>query len=228
MDQRSEDHHDDLAWARALANGDAAALERYERELVPMITAQLARRGHTPDQIADLHQTLRVRLLVGEGDGPGIASYEGRGHLRSWLLVAALREAIRVRQRAMREPSVSDDDLIALADRGDLAPPALDKERYRSAFREAFRTALAALSPRDRNLLRMNVLDELSIDQIAAVQGVHRATAARWVERARESVARSVRRDLMRQLGVDPFEAEELLRWVQSRIELSLSGLGGG
>src|SRR5689334_17053143 len=218
-------HSDDLAWARSLAAGDREALARYERELVPMIEAQLRRRGLADDAIADVQQILRARLFVGDGDGPAIARYEGRGALRSWVLVAALREAIRVRQRSAREAAIGDDDLIALADRGDLAPPAIDKERYRNAFRTAFRGALAALSPRDRNLLRMNVLDGLSIDQIAVVQGVHRATAARWVERARESVARGVRRELMRELDVDPFEADELLRWVQSRIELSLSGL---
>jgi RNA polymerase sigma-70 factor, ECF subfamily len=227
MDQGGGDlHHDDLAWARALARGDAAALARYERELVPMIAVQLRRRGYTDDQAADLQQTLRTRLFVGAGEGPAIARYEGRGALRSWVLVSALREAVRVRQRAAREPALGDDDLIALADRGDVAPPAVDKERYREAFRVAFRAALAQLSPRDRNLLRMHVLDDLTVDQIAAVHGVHRATAARWVERARESVGRAVRRDLMRQLGADPFEADELLRWVQSRIELSLSGLG--
>ena len=226
MDQDGDLHQDDLAWARALAAGDAAELERYERELVPMVAAQLRRRGLTTEDVADIQQTLRARMFVGDGNGPAIARYEGRGPLRSWVLVSALREAVRVRQRAAREPAPGDDDLIALADRdGGASPAPNDKERYRDAFRTAFRAALATLTPRVRNLLRMHVLDELSIDQIAAVQGVHRATAARWIERARETVARSVRRDLMRQLGADPFEADEILQWVQSRIELSLSGL---
>jgi RNA polymerase sigma-70 factor, ECF subfamily len=78
---------------------------------------------------------------------------------------------------------------------------------------------------RDRNLLRLHVLDGLAIDDIGALHGVHRATAARWIERTREDVARAVRRDLMRQLGIDPFEVDDLLRWVQSQIDLSLSGL---
>jgi RNA polymerase sigma-70 factor (ECF subfamily) len=219
-------HHDDLAWARALARSDPDALARYERELVPVIDAQLRRRDHTPDEIADLQQILRVRLFVGDGDGPKIASYTGSGRLRSWVLVSALREAVRTRQLKIREPALEDDALIALADREDLVPAnAVDKERYRRAVRLAFRTALQGLPPRDRNLLRMNVIDGLSIDQIGAVQGVHRATAARWLENAREQIARSVRRELMAVLGTDPFEADEVLRWVQSRIELSLSGL---
>jgi RNA polymerase sigma-70 factor, ECF subfamily len=71
----------------------------------------------------------------------------------------------------------------------------------------------------------MHLIDALTIDQIAAVQGVHRATAARWLERARETLSRATRKDFMARLGTDPFEADEILRWVQSRIELSLGGL---
>jgi len=219
-------HSEDVAWAHELARGQRDALDRYERELVPMITAKLRRRGLTADTIADVQQTLRARLFVGDGEGPAIARYEGRAALKSWILVSALREAVRVRDKAAREPATDDDALIALADRADVMAPATDKQRYHDAFRQAFRSALAALSPRDRVLLRMHVLDGLTIDQIAGVQGVHRATAARWIERAREAVSKNVRRDLMKQLGTDPFEADELLRWLHSRVELSLSALG--
>jgi RNA polymerase sigma-70 factor, ECF subfamily len=218
-------HQDDLAWARALASGEREALERYEHELVPVIAAQLRRRGTSDDAIAELQQTLRARLFVGDGDGPAIASYEGRGALRAWVLVSALREAVRAKQRAAREPATDDDALLALADRGETVTPAVDKERYREVFRSAFRGALAELAPRDRNLLRMHLIDGLTIDQIGTVQGVHRATAARWLEHAREAVARGLRRELARHLGTDPFEADELLRWARSRIELTLSGL---
>jgi RNA polymerase sigma-70 factor (ECF subfamily) len=226
MDQEpAELHLEDLAWARELAVGDGTALARYERELVPVIEAQLRRRGMAADAIADVQQIMRTRLLVGDGDGPAVTRYEGRGTLKSWVLISAIREAVRVRQHAARESAVDDDALIALADRANIETPRVDKERYREAFRVAFRAALAQLTPRDRVLLRMHVIDGLTIDQIGALQGVHRATAARWMERARATVSRNVRRDLMKQLGVDPFEAEELLQWVQSRIDLSLSML---
>jgi RNA polymerase sigma-70 factor (ECF subfamily) len=131
---------------------------------------------------------------------------------------------------AVREPAIDDDTCRTRrsqrrARRGGGAPNAPDKQRYREAFRAAFRAALAALSARDRNLLRMHLIDELTIDQIAALHRTHRATAARWLAAARDQVAREVRRDLMKQLGADPFEADELLQWIRSRVELSLSGL---
>src|SRR5262249_22334221 len=126
-------HSEDVAWAQALANGERDALDRYERELVPLIDAKLRRRGVNPDTIADIQQTLRARLFVGDGDGPAIARYEGRAALRTWILVSALREAVRVRDKAAREPATDDDALIALADRGGHDALAADKQRYHDA-----------------------------------------------------------------------------------------------
>lgn len=220
-----DSHTADIAWARELAAGDKDALARYERELVPVIAAQLRRRGHDAEAIAELQQILRARLFVGDGTGPAIAAYEGRGTLKSWVLVSALREAVRMKQRGQREPATEHEALLALADRVVDDSDAPVKAAYREAFRAAFRDAIGLLAPRDRTLLRMHLLDGLTIDQIGALQGVHRATAARWVERARASVALAVRRAMMKQLGADPFDTDELLGWVQSRIELSLSVL---
>jgi RNA polymerase sigma-70 factor (ECF subfamily) len=222
MDQKGDVLHlEDVAWAKELAAGDRAALARYEADLTPMVTAQLRRRGLSDDAIADVQQTLRMRLF-GEG---AIARYEGRASLKSWVLISALREANRVREKAAREPATNDDDLIGLADR-DAGVQDADKQRYRDLFKQAFRDALTTLSPRDRVLLRMHVLDGLTIDQIGVLQSVHRATAARWVERARETLSRHIRRELMTQLGTDPFETTEMMAWMQSRIDLSLSVLG--
>src|SRR3569623_2625265 len=93
MDQAGDGlHTEDLAWARSLAAGEPAAIDRYERELVPLVAAQLRRRGYAGDVIAEVQQVLRVRLLVGDGEGPAIARYEGRAALRGWVLNAATRE----------------------------------------------------------------------------------------------------------------------------------------
>ncbi|HEX5061233.1 MAG TPA: sigma factor-like helix-turn-helix DNA-binding protein [Kofleriaceae bacterium] len=219
-------HTEDLTWARALAGGDRDALDRYESELVPLIDAQLKRRGFTADQIAEVQQTLRARFFVGDAEGPAITGYAGRGRLRSWVLVAALREAVRQRQRFAPELSTDDDGMFDLAERAEVfAQEGTHKDLYRNVFRDAFRKVLGELVARDRNLLRLHVIDELTIDEIGTLHGVHRATAARWLDRVREHVALGVRREVARELGTDMFEASELMQWVKSRIELSLSGL---
>lgn len=229
MPEKDSDFHgDDLEWAQALATGDSDALARYEREIVPFISSHLRRRGVTDETIDELQQTLRVRLLVDRGAdrGPAICRYQGRGRLRSWVLVTALRETIRLAHQGKREAPLDQDELMVIVDGAAFAGAGMvEKGPYREAFRSAFRRALDSLQPRDRNLLRMHALDGLSIDQLGRAHGVHRATAARWLERARDSVSRCVRRELMQKLDVSPFELDELLGWIQSRIDVSLGGL---
>ena len=62
----------------------------------------------------------------------------------------------------------------------------LQKREHAAAFTAALREAAAALEPRLRAVLAMHFTEDLSIDQIGAVYAVHRATAARWVQRARD------------------------------------------
>jgi RNA polymerase sigma-70 factor (ECF subfamily) len=224
--ESSDLHSEDLTWARALAAGDRNALDRYEAELAPSIDVQLRRRGFSADQVADVQQTLRARFFVGDGEGPAIAGYTGRGRLRSWVLVAALREAVRQRQKSALEVNTDDDAMFDLAERADVfAQEGTHKDLYRNVFREAFRKVVGELAARDRNVLRLHVIDELTIDEIGALHGVHRATVARWLDRVREHVALGVRREVARALAIDVFETSELMQWVKSRIELSLSGL---
>ncbi|MFY0535383.1 hypothetical protein [Nannocystis pusilla] len=52
---------------------------------------------------------------------------------------------------------------------------------------------MAELDEQARNLLRQHLLDGLSIDQIAGLQRVHRATAARRLVRVREDLAQRTR-----------------------------------
>jgi len=56
-------------------------------------------------------------------------------------------------------------------------------------------------APRERNLLRYQVLDRLGIDHIGALHGVHRVTAARWIAHARRALIEGVRRRLQDRLG---------------------------
>lgn len=222
------DHREDVTWADELARSTPAALARFERELVPDIRAVLRGRGFDSEEITEVLQELRVHLLVGDGGPPLITQYGGRGTLRSWVLVCAVRGAVKLRRRQRHEPPAADEVLIDLVDRtagqGDRDLAAL-KQGYRDAFRRAFRHALGALDPGSRTLLRLHAIDGLTIDEIGALQGVHRATAARRLERARDSLFRGTRAALMGELGTDRLEAESILRWVRSRIDLSFGGL---
>jgi len=57
-----------------------------------------------------------------------------------------------------------------------------------SVVARAFRQALAELTPRERSLLRLNLVDGISIDALAPMYAVSRATVARWLASARHAL----------------------------------------
>jgi RNA polymerase sigma-70 factor (ECF subfamily) len=224
-DARLDDLHDaDLFLAVALVAGDPAALRIFEDVLVPQIDVAL-RRLRLPAGAADeVKQALRVELLVDDGK---IADYAGLGELAAWLRVAATRKALKLIRRADREESL--DDILLDHWPASSPSPALDhiKARYTAELKRAVGGAFAALEVRQRNLLRQHVLDELTIDDLARLYRVHRATCARWLTDARDELARGTRRRLVDALKVPTTELDSLLRFLDSDIELSISRVLG-
>ena len=100
------------------------------------------------------------------------------------------------------------------------------RERYREQVRAAIAAAFAALTERQRNVLRQYYIDGLTIDQLAALYHVDRATTARWVIGARTGVLDGTRDRLRAVLGVSSDEVESILRLVRSELDLSLRLLG--
>jgi RNA polymerase sigma-70 factor (ECF subfamily) len=133
--------------------------------------------------------------------------------------VAASRTAVTAFRKHRRETAIDDLAIAARSCNPDITVLGM---QLGSEFEAAFRSAFATLAPRDRNLLRYQVLDRLGIDRIAALHGVHRATAARWVAHARKALIEGIRCRLQDRLGVDRKELDSTLRQLASRIDLSL------
>jgi RNA polymerase sigma-70 factor (ECF subfamily) len=207
-----------LAWAAA--RGDDAAL----RALDVMISAEgevAARRfDRTAAFVDEVRQALRIRLLVAEAGRARVDDYMGRGPLRGWIGVAALRVALNLK-RGIRPNSA--DVLTELV--SDEADPELRhlKTLYRAEFREALQAALVALSERERAVLRLCYVDGLSMAKLARLYDVHETTAARWVAKAAEHVAEDARRRLMAQLSLSASGLDSVARMVLSNLELSIS-----
>jgi RNA polymerase sigma-70 factor (ECF subfamily) len=64
-----------------------------------------------------------------------------------------------------------------------------------------------------------------TVDQIATVYQVHRATAARWVAKAREELARKTRDALRKRLELSQSQFESVVRMIESQIDLSIERL---
>lgn len=211
---------EDLYLACACVAGDPAAPRAFEADVMPYIDAVLSTWDRT---LADeARQRLRAMLLVDHnGRGPLLARYDGRGALRRWVRVVASREAGRTWRADANEIAVDDDALFdLLAPQGDPVMSAV-KQDAAAAFKRAFVSALGELERRERTVLRLHVLDGLTIDEIAPMYSVHRATVARWVAAAKQAVLDRTRRALMRELRLDAGEVDSLIRLVQSRIELT-------
>jgi RNA polymerase sigma-70 factor (ECF subfamily) len=210
----------DLFLAAACAAGDRNAILRFESECLRHAEKGLAKRGLSADVVEEAKQNIRERLLVGGGT-PRILDFDGKGDLRQWLRVALLREAIHLSKREKRDVPLTFD-LFALPDADANPEVAYFKKRYRAEYKEAFEAALVQLGARERALLRQQYILGLNIDEIGAIYQVHRATAARWVQQAREELLSHARLELARRLGLSRAEIEAIVRMIESQLEVSL------
>lgn len=216
-------HTDDLYLACGCAAGDPAALAGFEDRCGTALAAAIASAGVPAADRADVAQIVRQRLLVAPAGGtPRIATYSGRGSLHGWVRVVATREALRMLSREVREVPASDSDLDAAITREDDAELGYLKRLYREEFKSAFHAAVDALDARSRLLLRQHAVDGLSIDRLAALHGIHRATAARWVQAAREEVLAGTQRELARRLRLSKAELISVIRLIQTQLDVSL------
>jgi len=213
-------HAEELFLACACAQGEARALELFKRKFQIDVRRILDRMGCTPSTGDEIEQKVWIRLFVGApGSLPKIAQYSGRGSLQGWLRILAARVALNeIGESASRAIETSLAETLTLSG----ADPEVEyfKRLYRSEFQTAFPLAIEALSPRERSTLSQYFTDGLSIDALAALYQVHRATAARQVHRARTKLLDELRRILRERLHVEADALESILRLIESRIEI--------
>lgn len=218
---------EDLFLALWCATGDARAIgvfEQVHRADLDGVLARFRKLAVTGDE---LRQTLRIKLFVAsDGRPPRIADYSGFGFLQNWLRVTALRALVdiaRSEKARKLEELLADDDMLGMPSLGPDLASRYSREEVSRAIKAAFARAVAGLAPRQRNFLRHAQVDGLTLDQIAALYSVHRATVARTLAQARSELTEATRKELGAQLGVDEDSLESVVRAADSRIDLSLS-----
>lgn len=220
----------DAALAFGCAEQSPAALAEFERRYGGDFAGALSRLSLSRAEIDEVAQTVRERLfVVRPGKPPKILDYAGRGALAGWLRAVIVRAGIDLRRSRAKDPDRPGDgdpllDLTAAATND----PELEslRARYQQPFRDAFRDAVLQLPQDERNALRLNLAEGMNIEQIGALYGVHRATVARWIARARESIADTTRKLLAERLRMPAPEIESLVRLCQSRLDVGFSVLG--
>lgn len=218
----------DVYLAIACIGGDTTALELLERTFVAEIDAIARKMRATTDQTTEVKALLRRVLLVDEpARAAGLRDFSGRGNLRAYIRVIVTRDLVRAIDRGRRDASFAEDKLL---DRlGTAHDPELSMLRaeYHGVVSEAMRAAVRGLDERSRALLRYQLVDGWTVDQVAKVYAVHRATAARWLVAVRGALGEQIRSELAARLQIDPDEVASIIRLVQSRVDVSLERLLG-
>jgi RNA polymerase sigma-70 factor, ECF subfamily len=216
---------EDLYLACACSTGDAAAIAAFERELLVPARAAIRAIDAAAQFVDEACQRLRESLLV--GDPPRIATYAGHGPLRAWVGVAAARIALMLLRSRKRRREISDEDWPGALSMVAIGNPELDllKRQHAAVFARALVDAAATLEPRLRSVLRMHFADGLTLDEIGVAYAVHRATAARWIQRARDVIFTESRRLLAERLHLSEAELDRMTSLVNSQLDVSLSQL---
>ena len=219
----------DVYLAVACGDGDQRAIAACDQLLAAEVAFAAPRTSATATQVADVTAELRRVLFVDDPDAERVAAvreYSGRGDLKSYLRVIAMRALIRAVTAGRRE--VPADGLL------EKLVPARDPElsvlraQYREIVDAALRAALAALDERSRALLRYQLIEGWSVDQIGRAYDVHRTTAWRWVEAVRSELGDRIRSELAARLSLATDELDSIIQLVRSRVDVSLERVLAG
>jgi RNA polymerase sigma-70 factor (ECF subfamily) len=215
---------DDLYLACACTLEWPGALDLFCRRYCGEITRTLARIG-VPAQLAEeLRQRVLERLFVPpRGRSPKIANYAGRGPLIGWLRQIVTRMARKLRAREGRHQRAALAELLPRPEGTSDPELAYILAQDQTELRQAFAHAVGSLGGRDRQVLRLALLEERSIDEVAALYRVHRATAARWIASARTRLFVRTRAQLTRKLRISCAEVDSMVAALRGEPDLQLS-----
>lgn len=212
----------ELHLALACARGDNAAVAAFDRAYLEVVPQALAGMKLPKATVEDVRSMVRDKLLLADGDKPPrILDYAGRGRLRGLVQVSATRTAIDRIRLEDKEAELPARELAASAD----VAMSLIKAQYRAAFAEGFSKAVETASRRDRNLLRLHFLGGVTLEQLAQMYNVHRATVVRWIAAARDAVFAATREHVATAIAAPSDELDEMFDLVKSRVELSVERL---
>ncbi len=213
---------DDLVLARACADGNERAWERfiavYRQPLIRAATAIAGSQTLGRDLADQLYAELYgLKVRDGKRRCP-LHSYRGRGSLMGWLRTTLAQRHVDHHRRTRHEEPIEEFDAPA----SDPAPgqPAGELPMLEIAIEKA----LARREAEDRFLLAAYYLDGQTLKQIAGVLRVHEATVSRKLRRAIQAIRKQVLRNLQSG-GLTRRAAEEALDADPRDLDMNLKKL---
>lgn len=218
--EANPDRAEECYWAVAAAEGHREAAVHLEQHYFARIPSYLASMNQDPAFAEDIAQDVRQTLLV--GTPPKLLSYVGRGSLPGLLRVTATRKAVS----ALRKQRDGGADFDLEQAMGELDPERRHlKEHYRPLFRESFARAVRSLSAQERNVLRLHYLQRVTLQQLAGMYGVHRATIVRQLAATREKLLKATGRHLKDHRVIVGEDLQSIVDLLKSRFDVSVEAL---
>jgi RNA polymerase sigma-70 factor (ECF subfamily) len=222
--QLSELAIEDFYLASACCGGVVGAAMAFETRFGRVIRRAVSRVLAAHDERAEAEQRVRQHLLVGDGDAPpAIGKYLGYGPLESWVSVVAIRVAIsfgraesserRLRGKAITEATGLDPERLII------------REEVRRELETAVRDALAALSDRERLILRLFLVSGMTLEAISRSMGVSPQAVSRSLAKSRQGLLEDVNRSLKQRLKVSHDDVASIIRFATSQLDVSISRL---
>ncbi len=212
----------DLYLGCALEGQDPAALEIFERALVPHIDRAIESFATSADHRDELRQRVRIRVLVSTDGGPAkISQYSGRGSLAGWLRTIAARVALNEARNGRPHDDLDEVPEVGIRDTPEFSRM---REEHRGLFMDCLRAAFTELEPRQRAIVRLHHGNQMTAVALARSYSVHESTMSRWLASARVAMAENFER-LATEAVAERGAADQLLAVMQSRLDMSLQSL---
>jgi RNA polymerase sigma-70 factor, ECF subfamily len=211
----------DVSLVFGCLTGNSECLSRFENELIPQVREAIRRLERAEASVDELCQKMRVKLLT--GTPMGLCAWRGKGPLANWIRVVAMRmtiDALRKHQPDDRAGTFLEDQVATHSHERDLL-----QKRYGEAFKRAIHCALSSLGARERAVFRLYALERQNIDCIATAYGVHRATAARWLEAIRAGLRERTFVALRSSASLNTSEVNSVARVLVSQADVSFRRL---
>ncbi|MGQ0457039.1 MAG: sigma-70 family RNA polymerase sigma factor [Hyphomicrobium sp.] len=179
---------DDRALIKAIAGGDAKALERLFARNQTRVFRYLARLMRNEAQAEEL---LNETFL---GVWQSAARYEGRSEPSTWLISIAHNKAVSALRKKREVDGYDEDAAAEIADDAD-TPEATTLKLDKAA---AMRAAMQALSREHREILDLVYYQEQSVSEAAEILSIPEATVKTRMFYARKKLS-----ELLKARGVE-------------------------
>lgn len=182
---------DDLAFARALSDGESTAVLEFDARYKDMLRHAFSRAQKKWTQVGGANAEDAVQDFIGflfDDQGRRLRTYKGNARFSTWLYTVALRYFQRHLSREARRPQHSSHlHLVPDEQTGNPESLALQAE-----FNRRLEAAVYTLGPDEQLLIKLFYFDGLNATEVASMTGLNRSAVRmrkmRCLEKLRDAL----------------------------------------